>query len=168
MRPFLSTVALALAAAPALAQSVADQVVAGLQAQGFERIEVTTGPTQLRAEAVRGDLGIEYVYDLRTGALLRQDTSRVDDDDRAPGVEFDRADRDFVGAGDDLDDDDDRDDDDRNDDDRDGDDMDDDRDDDRGDDDDDDRGGDDDRDEGDDDDRDDDDEGDDDDGGDDD
>ena len=81
------------------AQSVADQIVSGLQAQGFTRIEVKEGLTQIKVEAIQGTTKVEYVYDLRTGEVLSQETERVDgDDDTAPGLEFDREDEDFVRA----------------------------------------------------------------------
>ena len=99
MNRFLLAAA-ALLAGPALAQGITDQVVAGLQAQGFTRIEVKEGPSQVKVEAIRGDTEVEYVYDLATGALLSQETGRVDaGDDTAPGVEYDTEDRDFVGGG---------------------------------------------------------------------
>ena len=120
-----TTAALPLLAGAAWAQSVTDQVVSGLQAQGFTRIEVKEGPTQIKVEAIQGTTKVEYVYDIRTGDVLSTETERVDgDDDTRPGVEIEREDEDFVRAeGAVLDgDDDDRDDrdDDRYDDDRDG------------------------------------------------
>ena len=100
--------ALALTAGAATAQGVADQVVGQLRDQGFTRVEVTTGPTQVKIEAIRGGTKVEYVYDLATGALLKQETGAVDgDDDTAPGVEYDRSGDDFVDGDDRGDDDDD-------------------------------------------------------------
>jgi hypothetical protein len=95
-----STAALSLLAGAALAQSsVAEQVISGLQAQGFTRIEVKQGPTQLKVEAIQGDTKVEYVYDLASGDVLSQETERVDDDDdTAPGVEIDREEEDFVSV----------------------------------------------------------------------
>ena len=118
-----TTAALSLLAGAAWAQSVTDQVVSGLQAQGFTRIEVKEGPTQIKVEAIQGTTKVEYVYDIRTGDVLSTETERVDgDDDTRPGVEIEREDEDFVraeGAVLDGDDDSGRDDD-RDDDDRDG------------------------------------------------
>ena len=127
-----TTAALSLLAGAAWAQSVGqsvtDQVVSGLQAQGFTRIEVKEGPTQIKVEAIQGTTKVEYVYDIRTGDVLSTETERVDgDDDTRPGVEIEREDEDFVRAegavldgDDDSGRDDDRYDDDRDDDDRDG------------------------------------------------
>jgi hypothetical protein len=88
-----SAAALALSASAGLAQSVADQIVSGLQAQGYTRIEVTEGPTQIKVEAIQGSTKLEYVYDRRTGAILKQEVERVDaDDDTTPGVQVRRGD----------------------------------------------------------------------------
>ena len=97
-----SAAALALTGSVALAQSAADQIVSDLQAQGYTRIEVTEGPTQVKVEAIQGGTKLEYVYDRATGAILKQEVEPVDaDDDTRPGVEIRNGD-DFVrGGGDD-------------------------------------------------------------------
>lgn len=95
-----TTAALALMVTTAEAQTVAEQVVAGLQAQGFERVEVTRGPTQVRIEGIRQDMKVELVYDAGTGELLSREVEEVDGDDYAPGVDLDRDEEDFVGPGD--------------------------------------------------------------------
>ena len=78
------------------AQSVADQVVSQLQADGFDRIEVTNGRTQVKIEAIRGETQVEFVYDLTTGALIEQEVYPVDgDEDIRPGVVVRTRDRDF-------------------------------------------------------------------------
>ena len=101
-RIFLASVAsLALSASAGLAQSVADQVVAGLQSQGYTRIEVTEGPTQVKVEAIQGSTKIEYVYDRATRAILKQEVEAVDaEDDTRPGIQIRRGD-DSVRGGDD-------------------------------------------------------------------
>jgi hypothetical protein len=94
--------ALALSASAGLAQSVADQIVAGLQAQGYTRIEVTEGPTQIKVEAIQGGTKLEYVYDRRTGAILKQEVEAVGpDDDTSPGVQVRRGDDALRGGDDD-------------------------------------------------------------------
>ncbi|TNC69837.1 hypothetical protein [Rubellimicrobium roseum] len=100
-RMFLATTAvMALSTGAALAQSAAEEVIAGLQAQGYTRIEVKEGPTQMKVEAIQGDTKLEYVYDRATGQVLSREVERVDgDDDTAPGVEIDREDEDFVRSG---------------------------------------------------------------------
>ena len=96
----MTAAAVALSAGGASAQGLADQVVAGLQAQGFTRIEVDAGPTQVKVEVIRGTTKVEYVYDRATGGLLSQETEAVDaDDDTRPGIEYDTRDDDFVRVG---------------------------------------------------------------------
>jgi len=117
----------AFAATTAFAQSASDQVIRGLQEQGFTRVEVRNGATQMKVEAIRNNQKVELVYDLATGDLLKQEVERVGrNDNTTPGVEVRSQDRDFVRADDDDDDDDDDYDDDHDDDDDDGDDHDDD------------------------------------------
>ena len=79
--------ALALTATAALAQSVADQIVSGLQQQGYTRIEVTEGPTQIKVEAIQGSTKLEYVYDRASGRILKQEVEPVrPGEDTTPGV----------------------------------------------------------------------------------
>ena len=105
---FASAAVLATIAAAGHAQSVADQVVSQLTEQGYTRIEVKTGPTQLKVEAIRGGRELEAVYDLATGAILKQEVNAIGaDDDTTPGVEIDARDRDFVDAAGNVHDDDD-------------------------------------------------------------
>lgn len=110
----------ALAANIALAQDATQGAVEQFQADGYTRIEVKTGPTQTKIEAIKGDTKVEVVIDNATGAVLKRETETVEaDDDTAPGVFFDSRDDDFVDGddGDDTDDGDDDDDDDGDDDD---------------------------------------------------
>jgi len=101
-----TTAAIAIAASVAFAQSSTDQIVSQLQAQGFTRIEIKQGPTQIKVEAIRGNTKVEYIYDSRTGELIKSEVERVgSDDDRSPGVQIRNESDDFV---DDDDDDDDR------------------------------------------------------------
>ncbi len=118
----LTAAALILAAGSATASPLTDSLVAAWQAQGYQRIEIETGPTQVKVEAIRGTQKAEVVYDAATGAILRQEFERVDGDDNTrPGVFYERDDDDFTRDDDRWDDDrrdDDRWDDDRRDDDR--------------------------------------------------
>ena len=67
----LSTTAVfALAANAGFAQSIAEQVITQLQAEGYERIEVKNGPTQVKVEAIRNGMKLEVVYDAATGAVI--------------------------------------------------------------------------------------------------
>ena len=105
-RLLLTTAIFTLSASVVAAQGVAEQVVSQLQAQGFTRIEVKQGPTQVKVEAIRGNTEVEYIYDLSTGQLLSREVGRVDaGDDTRPGIEYDRRDEDFIGDNDDDDDD---------------------------------------------------------------
>lgn len=80
----------------ALAAVDPEALVNDLQAQGFTRIEVKTGPGQVKVEAVRGTEKVERVYDMATGAVLKTETKAVGPgDDLGPGVSFDSRDDDF-------------------------------------------------------------------------
>ncbi len=110
---FMSAAVAALAASVAFAQSSTDNLVSQLQDQGYTRIEVKRGTSQIKIEAIKGDSKREMVYDLSTGALLKDEQGRVRlGEDTTPGVEFDDEDGDFIGDDDDDDDDDDDEDDD--------------------------------------------------------
>ena len=103
-----SAAVLATIAAAGHAQSIADQVVSQLTAEGYTRIEVKTGPTQVKVEAIRNGRELEAVYDLATGAILKQEVNAIGaDDDTTPGVEIDTRNRDFVDAAGNVHDDDD-------------------------------------------------------------
>jgi len=123
MKQSLLTTLLALGiASTAQAQSIADQVVSQLQAEGFNYFEVKNAPNQVKIEAVRGTQEVEFVYDLTSGELLKQETGTSDAADRnRSGVRTRSEGDDFVEvrgrSG--RDDDDERDDDERDDDERD-------------------------------------------------
>lgn len=108
----LATTAAVMAfAAPALAQSLSDRLVAEYQAQGYTYIEVYQGLSQIKVEATKGNTTIEVVYDAATGAILYTDIDPADAEEMSrQGVEFNVENRDFTN--DDDDDDDRRDDDD--------------------------------------------------------
>lgn len=98
-----------------------------LQDQGFSRVEIKVGLTQVKVEAIRNGTKYEVVYDAQTGEIIKQETEAVRaGDDTTPGVEIDRRRRDFVDSDGSISDDDDDDDDDFDDDDSDDDDDDDD------------------------------------------
>jgi len=100
-RFFLSTtLAMVLSAGVAMASLFDDQIVSSLQSQGFERIEIRTGLTQVKVEAIRGQDKVEIVYDLATGAVLSQQTGRIRANDTVvPGVESRNENRDFIRVG---------------------------------------------------------------------
>lgn len=108
--------ALALSTQAGQAVVTAEGLIAGMQAEGYDWIEVTRGPSQFEIEAVRGNEKVEMVIDAASGATLRRETERADREDMArSGTEIRDRNRDFVDSqGRELDDDDhyDRDDDD--------------------------------------------------------
>lgn len=104
-------------------QFVSD-TIAGLQADNYTSIEVKSGPTQIKVEAIRDGMKLEIIYDAVTGTELKREIEPLEaGEDIHLGVSYDVDDEDFVGRSrdddddddDDEDDDDDRDDDDRND-----------------------------------------------------
>ena len=103
-RLMLLTAAFALSASMAMALT-ADELVAAYQAQGFTKIEVTTGLTQIKIEAVKGKTKLEVIYDSTSGTILKQDHGWAGRPDRTPGVELSTSTHDFVGGSRDSDDD---------------------------------------------------------------
>ncbi len=86
-------------AGAAAAQITTDGVIQDLSAQGYSRIEVANGPTQMKVEAIRGTEKLEVIYDTDSGAVLKQETDTVSaDDNTAPGVQVRTRTRDFVRA----------------------------------------------------------------------
>lgn len=61
MKTFLlsTTAALALIASAGHAQSVADQVIQQLQAQGYDRIEVINSPNQVKVEGLPAAINLK-------------------------------------------------------------------------------------------------------------
>lgn len=97
-RLMLLSSALILSATMSFAAVTADSLVTAYQAQGYTRIEVKTGPTQIKVEAVKGTTKVEVIYDAATGAILDQETSRAKRKDRGTGVEVSTENRDFLNA----------------------------------------------------------------------
>lgn len=78
----------------------ADEVVQDLVGQGYTRVEVKTGPTQIKVEAIRGTEKLEVIYDSVTGAVLKSETGVVErSDDVTPGVEVSDRNHDFIKGG---------------------------------------------------------------------
>lgn len=74
-----------------------DEVIADLQAQGFTRVEVKVGPTQIKVEAIRGTDKVETIYDSGSGMVLKTETGSVESgENTAPGVSVRTQSRDFV------------------------------------------------------------------------
>lgn len=92
-----TTAVLTVTAAAARAETAVEQVIAGLQAQGFTDIEVTTGPNQVKVEASGGGRELEYVYDRFSGEVLMQEAGiDEDEDNEAAAVEVEASDEDFL------------------------------------------------------------------------
>ena len=112
MKPiFFLTAAAFITGSAAFAGLTVESIAADLQAQGFSRIEITQGRSQIKAEATRGGERVDTVYDAATGDVIRSETRLgSSDDNRGSGVSIRSRDRDFVrdsaddGAGDSRDD----------------------------------------------------------------
>jgi phosphopantothenoylcysteine synthetase/decarboxylase len=79
-------------------QDLADTYIA----DGYTYVEIKTGPTQTKVEAVRDATKIEVIYDNETGAVIAQETGPVDDEYVGrTGVEIDSSNKDFEDASDD-------------------------------------------------------------------
>jgi hypothetical protein len=105
------TAALIFSATMATAAVNTDALVSDLMAQGYTRVEVKIGITQIKVEAIRGTEKLETIYDKETGAILKEEVELVGAfDNTAPGVQIGERNRDFIpvrGADDDDEDDDD-------------------------------------------------------------
>ncbi len=100
---FPLTTAALLMGSVAIADTFTDSVVNNLKELGYEFIEVKRGPSQLKAEAVRGDRKLEVVYDLSTGKIIKQETESAGDYAGRTGVEIDVESSNFVDDNDDDD-----------------------------------------------------------------
>lgn len=104
-RIFALAAAFAFSGSIAFAAITADDVVKTYQDAGYTRIEVTTGLTQIKVEAIKEGQKIEVIYDTETGDVVKTETSTLDPSVVVtPGVEVKTKDKDFV-KGNDSDDD---------------------------------------------------------------
>ncbi len=105
IRTLLCTAAFVVAGQIAFAAITSDSVVTSLRAEGYTRIEVKQGPTQIGVEAIRGPEKLEIVYDIETGSILKQEIETVRPGvNTAPGVRIRNHDDDFVDGDDDNED----------------------------------------------------------------
>ena len=103
MRKFLlaTTTIVTVTATMSFASPMTDSIISQLQAQGYDRIEIKEGPNQVKVEAINGETRFEAIYDIATGAVLKQEAYAVtDDDDITLGVAVETEDRDFVEVSD--------------------------------------------------------------------
>ncbi len=100
MKRFFSlTTAMILTAGAAFASITASDLVTSYQAEGYTKIEVITGLTQIKVEAVQGTAKVEVIYDATTGAILSQHTRHASKKDTGAGVILTTQSRDFLGQG---------------------------------------------------------------------
>ena len=71
MKPIVYAALVALLPVMAEASPLIDTKVTALQAEGYDRIEVKTGRTQTKIEAIRGAEKLEVVYDISVGVKYR-------------------------------------------------------------------------------------------------
>lgn len=94
---FILTAALMVSGSMAFAGMTAEQIAADLQAQGYTRIAIKQGPSQIKAEAMRGTERLETVYDAASGDVLKSSVRGISADDHTDtGVSVRSRDRDFV------------------------------------------------------------------------
>ena len=101
-RMILLSTALIFSAHNALAAITADDLVTSFQTMGYTTIEVTTGLTQIKVEAVLDRTKLEAIYDIASGTILQQETSRAKLSDGGQGVQVASSGSDFLdpnGAG---------------------------------------------------------------------
>ena len=101
----LTTATLLFAGNLAMADAFTDKIVADLQSNGYDRIEIKVGPSQTKAEAINGNRKIEVVYDNATGSIIKQEHESAAGESISQGVDVRREDRDFERRGDDRSDD---------------------------------------------------------------
>jgi hypothetical protein len=103
MKRFLMTTAAAVfAGTMAFGAITSDSVITDFQSQGFTRVEVKVGPTQMKVEAIRGTEKVEVIYDIATGTVLKREVGTVGAlENTAPGVQVRDRGRDFLRDGDD-------------------------------------------------------------------
>ena len=91
----------AIAPVSALAGTIMDDHVTRLQTEGYDTVEIKTGPSQTKIEAIRGLRKLEVIYDTRSGKVLKREVEQVDwSDDIRPGVRVRIRDRDFLDSDD--------------------------------------------------------------------
>jgi hypothetical protein len=97
MKRLLLSAALAFAGTMSMAAITSDTIIKDLQAQGFSRIEVKIGATQIKVEAIRGTDKVEMIYDAATGDVLKREVGTVgEDDNTTPGVDVKNGKGDFL------------------------------------------------------------------------
>lgn len=96
-RILLLSAALSFVASMSFAAVTAQGLVDDYLAQGYTRVEVVTGRTQIKVEAIGPSGKVETIYDTATGTVLKQEAERVTPREaRQTGVEIRQRNRDFI------------------------------------------------------------------------
>ncbi len=95
-RIFLFAAAFAVTAHSAVALTAAD-LATSYQTDGYSYIQIRTGATQIKVEAVKDGQKVEVIYDAAMGTVLKTETYSVGTIVSAdPGLRLREVDRDFV------------------------------------------------------------------------
>jgi hypothetical protein len=98
-RLFLFATVAALVAGAAKAEVTAQSVADGLLAEGYTRVELRVGPTQIKAEAINGTEKREVIVDRASGEILKSELETASARDSAQtGVSIRETSRDFLRA----------------------------------------------------------------------
>lgn len=82
--------AITLAAGMAFAQDATQTMIDQFKADGYTRIEVKTGPTLTKIEAIRDGQKVEVIVDNATGEVIKRETEAVvPGENVSPGVFID-------------------------------------------------------------------------------
>lgn len=97
IRKLMMSAALALMGTTASAAISTDDVIQSLSAQGFTRVEVKRGLTQVKVKAIRGDQKLDLVLDALSGKVLQQAmVPTMFLDNKTPGFFVSERRRDFL------------------------------------------------------------------------
>lgn len=95
-RTLLMTVAFAFISHMAAALT-ADELAASFTADGYGFIQIKTGTTQIKVQAIKDGLKVETIYDAATGTILKTETHEIGTVSSVdPGVRQREVTRDFV------------------------------------------------------------------------
>ena len=90
--------ALMMSVGAASASGIEQMLISDLAAEGFTRVEVKRGVTQLKVDAIRGDQKLVLVIDTTTGKILKKHVGQVWlFDNAAPGFFISDRGRNFTG-----------------------------------------------------------------------
>lgn len=95
-RIFLITTALVLAGTIAQAEVTTRALANDYMVQGYDKVEVKRGATQIRVEAIRAGQKVRVVYDIASGAVISNQTSPASQSEQSEsGVEVSSGSDDF-------------------------------------------------------------------------